>query len=570
VLTKSKGVLLASALALAAAGGSVAVIQAESAGSVNAASAALPWPAGSPVTATVPATGAGAADGTGSHSGGSHSGGSGSGGSAASGSGGTGSVGTGSDSGSAASGAQGTAGGGVASDRSRVDSTLPASAGQGQPGPLPAGMLPADGAVPGASQPVRALAAARRATTALPHSPQLLSQLAGPGGWTGLAGSAAPSESAGAAGGAPASGVGGAANGGAGDSPTTGPPTPTVPATATAAPAQIAPSAAALLAGLDVAAYQHPITSQDPKGVPIGWQQVAAAGYRFAAVKGTEGDYYVNPWAATDLAEAKAAGLVVSPYHFGIPNVSSGPEQAEYAVEYSGYAPGAQTLPLMLDIEYDPYTSSDGTNECYGLSPAQMTAWISGFVTTARSLTGQYPIIYTTANWWDTCTGGSTAFGADPMWVAAYGFSTPPLPAGWANWSYWQYTSSGTVPGVDGHDTTDLDSFSPSAVALIDPGTLASRPLARVSVSIGSLGALAGEKLTWTASGLPPGVRVTAGGVLAGMITSPSANASSGPVTYLSTVTATNAAGGSSSVTFDWQVAATCPNYLSFGACPEK
>jgi GH25 family lysozyme M1 (1,4-beta-N-acetylmuramidase) len=522
VLTKSKRALLASALALAAAGGSVAVIRAESAGSVNAASTALPMPAGSPVTATVPSNGAGAADGTGSGPAGSAASGSG-----GSGFAGTGSAGTGSASGPAASGAQG-----------------------------------ADGAVPGASQPVRALAAARRATTALPHSPQLLSLLAGPGGWTGTAGSATPSESA------------HTASGGANDSPSTATPTPAVSATpsvtAPAAPAQISPTVAAPLAGLDVAAHQHPITSQDRKGVPIDWQQVAADGYRFAAVKATEGDYYVNPWAATDLAEAKAAGLDVSPYHFAIPNVSSGPEQAEYAVEYSGYGPGAQTLPLMLDIEYDPYTSTDRTNECYGLRPAQMTAWISGFVTTTRSLTGQYPIIYTTANWWDTCTGGSTAFGADPMWVAAYGFSAPPLPAGWANWSYWQYTSAGTVAGVDSPDTTDLDSFSPSAVALIDPGTLASRPLARVWVPISSLGALAGQKLIWTASDLPPGVRMTADGVLAGMITGPSANAAAGPVTYLSTVTAKNAAGGSSSVTFDWQVAATCPTYLSFGPCPEK
>ncbi len=80
--------------------------------------------------------------------------------------------------------------------------------------------------------------------------------------------------------------------------------------------------------GLDVAAYQHPVTSQYPHGAPIDWPRVAAASYRFAAVKGTEGDYYVNPWATTDLAEAKAAGVDVTPYHFAIPNVSSGQQQA--------------------------------------------------------------------------------------------------------------------------------------------------------------------------------------------------------------------------------------------------
>ena len=107
MLTKSKGVLLASALALAAAGGSVAVVRAESAGSVNAASSALPMPVGAPVTATLPANGAGAADGTGSDPAGSAASGPGGTGSGGAGSGGTGSGGTGSG---------GTRSGGTGSD----------------------------------------------------------------------------------------------------------------------------------------------------------------------------------------------------------------------------------------------------------------------------------------------------------------------------------------------------------------------------------------------------------------------------------------------------------------------
>ena len=62
------------------------------------------------------------------------------------------------------------------------------------------------------------------------------------------------------------------------------------------------------------------------------------------------------------------------------------------------------------------------------------------------------------------------------MWVAAYEISSPPLPAGWMTYSYWQYTSVGTVPGVATPGGTDLDSFSPSAVALIDPGPSRAAP----------------------------------------------------------------------------------------------
>jgi GH25 family lysozyme M1 (1,4-beta-N-acetylmuramidase) len=327
------------------------------------------------------------------------------------------------------------------------------------------------------------------------------------------------------------------------------------PSSAAAGPlaAAAAPKAPRTLAGLDVAGFQHPVSSKYPGGEAISWTAVAAAGYKFAAIKATEGDYYVNPWAATDLAKAKAGGLDVAPYHFAVPNVSGGPAQAQFAVEYSGYAPGTRMLPLMLDIEYDPYVSTDHTNECYGLTPARMTAWLTAFVATARSLTGQYPVIYSTADWWDTCTGRSAAFGADPMWVAAYGFASPPVPAGWHGWTFWQYTSGGTVPGVATPGTTDLDSFSPAAVGLIDPGGQSSLAGARVSLPVGSLGAVAGETLKYAAAGLPPGLSVTAGGMIAGTIAAAAAPAKA--ATYRVTFSVTNAAGTKATASFTWRVA---------------
>ena len=569
MLTKSKGVLVASTLALAAAGGTVTVIKVASSGPENATSAALPVPIGSATTARVP-SGAGAAS--------------------ADGAGAAGDAGPGT--GTAGDAGQADAeliGGPTASGQARREPTVPAAAGQGDQGPLPAGAVPADGAVPGALASLQALAAARATAAALPHSRQLLAALAGSGGWAGKDATRAPSSSASTAGtpipagtpttdapvtGVPVTGVpasGAAAHGAAASASATATATPTAIVSATASVPAAPPatgSAGTSMPGLDVAAYQHPDTSHYPHGTPIEWPQVASAGYRFAAIKGTEGDYYVNPWATTDLAEAKAAGLYVTPYTFAIPNVSSGQEQAKFAVEYSGYAPGPHTLPLMLDIEYDPYVASDGTNECYGLSASKMTGWISAFVATARSLTGQYPVIYTTANWWDTCTGGAAGFGHDPMWVAAYGFESPPMPAGWQDWSFWQYTSGGTVAGVDSPSTTDLDVFNPAAIGLIDPGTLASRPQSRVSVPLDSLGARIGEKLAWTASGLPPGIRVNSGGVLTGTIIS--TRSSLGAVTYQASVTATNAGGASTTVTFDWQVAPSCPAHVSLSVCPES
>ena len=211
----------------------------------------------------------------------------------------------------------------------------------------------------------------------------------------------------------------------------------------------------ALPQGVDVASFQH------PNGAPINWTQVAGAGYQFAAIKATEGNYYTNPYYASDMAGAEAAGLYVAGYHFAIPNVGTAVGQADYAMQNAGYGtPSGPTLPLMLDMEYDPYTSSDKTNSCYGLSPASMVSWISAFDGEVQRVTGQLPIIYTTAKWWNTCTGNSTAFSSDPLWVAAYSVSSPPLPAGWPGWTLWQYTSAGTVPGIATTGGVDVSYFN--------------------------------------------------------------------------------------------------------------
>ena len=436
------------------AGGSAAAIHVVSAGfGAPAAPTAQPARIGTPVTATVPAAQGGGTAGSGP----------------ATAPGGT-------------PGPSGTAPSGTG-----PSGTGPSSAAATQSGaPAPSG------AVPGASPALTALAAARAADEALPHSPRLLSELA-------------------------------------------------------AAPAAATNQATALttVRGIDVASFQH------PNGAAISWTSVARAGYKFAAVKTTEGDYYVNPYAIGDIVAAMRAGLFATAYHFAIPNITSGAFQAQFAVRGSRYAASGKALPLMLDIEYDPYTSTDHTNECYGLSQSAMRSWISSFVSAARSLTGQYPIVYTTANWWDTCTGSSTAFGADPMWVAAYGVSSPPMPAGWKSYTFWQYSSGGTVPGVATPGSTDLSYFNGGMVGLIDPGRQASMGGATVGMQVGSLDALCRATLTFTAAGLPPGLSITRAGDITGTITKGTAGAVR---TYRVTVAARNAAGATGSATFSWQV----------------
>ncbi len=236
-------------------------------------------------------------------------------------------------------------------------------------------------------------------------------------------------------------------------------------AAARARPAALA-SSASTVEGIDVASFQH------PNGAAINWKQVAQAAYKFAFIKVSEGSYYTNPYYRSDTSGAEEAGLLVAPYAFAIPNYSGGALQADYALDHASYAPDGHTLPLILDIEYDPYDSAppqggDGTNECYGLSPAQMVAWIAAFAGEADRRTGQLPVIYTTQDWWAKCTGDSAAFTADPLWVASFA-SSPTVPDPWTgDWTYWQYTDNATPPGVP--VATDASWLSSTALEFAAP-----------------------------------------------------------------------------------------------------
>jgi GH25 family lysozyme M1 (1,4-beta-N-acetylmuramidase) len=273
------------------------------------------------------------------------------------------------------------------------------------------------------------------------------------------------------------------------------------PRAATVQPASL-PASASTLQGIDVASFQH------PGGAPIGWSAVAAAGYKFAFIKVTEGSYYGNPYYAADAAGAQAAGMLVAPYAFAIPNYSGGALQADYALDHANYAPDGQLLAPVLDIEYDPYAGSDGTpsgSACYGLTPTQMVAWIGAFTTEIHRRTGQSPVIYSTSGWWNTCTGGSTNFSSDPLWIASPGTSSPTLPAAWANWTYWQ-NGTATLPAVP--TAFDVNNLSSTALELAAPASQSYPAGGSAGLAVHALDGAPGTATIYSATGLPTGTQI--------------------------------------------------------------
>jgi GH25 family lysozyme M1 (1,4-beta-N-acetylmuramidase) len=214
--------------------------------------------------------------------------------------------------------------------------------------------------------------------------------------------------------------------------------------------------------GIDVSHFQG----------AINWSQVAASGEKFAYIKVTDNTGAVDPAFGTNYYGAKNAGLYAGAYHFALPDRSTGTVQADFFLDHAQYAHDGHTLPPMLDIEW-PWDGSNSPSPCYGMTPGQMVTWIRAFVTEVQKRTGVSPTIYTNPNWWNPCTGNSTAFATLPLDHAAYATSPGTLPAGWSTFTFWQYTSSGTVPGISG--VVDRDAFHGTLSGL---ATLAGKPIA--------------------------------------------------------------------------------------------
>ncbi len=266
--------------------------------------------------------------------------------------------------------------------------------------------------------------------------------------------------------------------------------------TAASAPAALA---ASTVQGTDIYG-QTTVTS---------WPDVKSAGMSFIGIQAYDGATVPNTNYDAQVTAALGQGLFVMPYVFADPLKIAGGAQFAKAwsvidsVAGEPYARGGQMLPIALDMESDQAVTS---NPCYGLNPQQMVSWISAFIAAAKADSASAPVIYTSSGWWRQCTGNSTAFGGQPLWVVAYDVTSPPLPVGWAGYTLWQSSNTGTVTGIGG--PADLDQLQTTPTVTAAAG-------ASGSTQLRTLNALAGQPVSYAAaSKLPAGVALTSAGLL--------------------------------------------------------
>ncbi|KXN91199.1 N,O-diacetylmuramidase [Leucoagaricus sp. SymC.cos] len=188
--------------------------------------------------------------------------------------------------------------------------------------------------------------------------------------------------------------------------------------------------------GIDVSGFQP----------NVNWAQAKANGLTFAFIKATEGTTFISGTFSNQYTGATNAGFIRGAYHFAHPDSSNGADQANFFLAHGGgWTADGKCIPARREDNALHFLES---------------SWIKDFSNTYQSKTGRFPIIYTTTDWWTTCTGNSAAFGNDnPLWIAHYASSIGILPAGWSFTTFWQYADSGPNPG-------DQDLFNGDATGL--------------------------------------------------------------------------------------------------------
>lgn len=194
--------------------------------------------------------------------------------------------------------------------------------------------------------------------------------------------------------------------------------------------------------GIDVSKYQG----------EIDWEQVAAAGIRFAVIRvggrgyGQSGNLFADEMAQKNYEGAKAAGLQVGAYFFSQAiSTEEAIEEAEFALEQ--IKSWTLDLPVVFDWEYISETARTANTDAQ-----TVTACAEAFCNWITR-TGLEAMLYVRP---ESQMLDLEALAAYSRWVALYS-NTMDYPY---QFTMWQYTKTGKVPGINGD--VDINIYLPS------------------------------------------------------------------------------------------------------------
>ena len=164
----------------------------------------------------------------------------------------------------------------------------------------------------------------------------------------------------------------------------------------------------------------------------VNWQQVAAAGIKFAFIKVGSTNSGIDPQFVANITAAQAAGIKTGVYIY---SYATTPEQAinEANLVLEWIAPYTVNYPVVFDIE----------DKCQrNLSAQQMIDIVNAFCSTIDAA-GYYPMVYSYKNMF----ASKLSIAGWDRWVAQYNDTCETN----NNVCFWQYSSKGRVSGLGGN-----------------------------------------------------------------------------------------------------------------------
>lgn len=171
---------------------------------------------------------------------------------------------------------------------------------------------------------------------------------------------------------------------------------------------------------------------------PIDWKAVRKSGREGVIVKLTQGaghDAYVNPFAAKDILDAKAAGLLVAGYHF----MNPADPVADQVALILAHLDHVQMV--WVDSE-----TAEASWTAEGTATHSMCDALAKHVKTG---------LYSNPNFVKNMAGAPWHY---PLWLAEYG------PKASYAYALWQFEQNGAVPGITGN--CDVSVFQGDAIEL--------------------------------------------------------------------------------------------------------
>jgi GH25 family lysozyme M1 (1,4-beta-N-acetylmuramidase) len=184
------------------------------------------------------------------------------------------------------------------------------------------------------------------------------------------------------------------------------------------------------------------------------WPAVAASGVEAAVMKASEGVTYRDAYFADNWRLARSVGLVRGAYHYALPSLHLGHEEAAFFLQVVGDSGGIQVVDdAVLDLE-DPDVAAG----------VDLLPWLLDFLGSCERVLGFDALIYSSlAYLTEHKLVDRPELAGRRLWLADWGASSPVVVGGWSPPVLWQY-GGGAVPGIGG--VVDLDWFMGTAAEL--------------------------------------------------------------------------------------------------------